>query len=103
MCIFQPHRISRVKNLKYEFSKSFKKADTVILCPIYKASENKNLGFSYESFAKLIIKNSKVNLIKVQNEKDLEKLIRQTGYGEKIYIGMGAGTISGWMKNLRTI
>ena len=103
VCIFQPHRISRVKHLKYEFSKSFKKADTVILCPIYKASENKNLGFSYESFAKLIIKNSKVNLIKVQNEKDLEKLIRQTGYGEKIYIGMGAGTISGWMKNLRTI
>ena len=31
ICIFQPHRISRVKNLKFEFSRSFKKADTVIL------------------------------------------------------------------------
>jgi len=103
ICVFQPHRISRVKNLKNEFSKSFKKADTVILCPIYKASENIKLGFSYESFAKLIIKNSKVNLIKIENELDLRKLIRQTGYGEKIYIGMGAGTISNWMKNLSTI
>ena len=103
MCVFQPHRISRVKNLKNEFSKSFKKADTVILCPIYKASENIKLGYSYESFAKLIIKNSKVNLIKVENELSLRKLIKQTGYGEKIYIGMGAGTISGWMKNLITV
>ena len=103
VCVFQPHRISRVKNLKKEFSKSFKKADTVILCPIYKASENIKLGYSYESFAKLIIKNSKVNLIKVENELSLRKLIKQTGYGEKIYIGMGAGTISGWMKNLITV
>ena len=100
ICIFQPHRISRVKNLKFEFSRSFKKADTVILCPIYKASENIKLGFAYEKFAKLIIKNSNVSLIKIENEDSLKKLIKQTGYGEKIYIGMGAGTISNWMRNL---
>ena len=29
ICIFQPHRISRVKNLQEEFSKSFKKAGTL--------------------------------------------------------------------------
>ena len=100
ICIFQPHRISRVKNLKFEFSRSFKKADTVILCPIYKASENIKLGFPYEKFAKLIIKNSNVSLIKIENEDSLKKLIKQTGYGEKIYIGMGAGSISNWMRNL---
>ena len=100
ICIFQPHRISRVKNLKFEFSRSFKKADTVILCPIYKASENIKLGFAYEKFAKLIIKNSNVSLIKIENEDSLKKLIKQTGYGEKIYIGMGAGSISNWMRNL---
>ena len=100
ICIFQPHRISRVKNLKFEFSRSFKKADAVILCPIYKASENIKLGFAYEKFAKLIIKNSNVSLIKIENEDSLKKLIKQTGYGEKIYIGMGAGSISNWMRNL---
>ena len=100
VCIFQPHRISRVKNLKFEFSRSFKKADTVILCPIYKASENIKLGFEYKKFAKLIIKNSNVSLIKIENEESLKKLIKQTGYGEKIYIGMGAGSISSWMRNL---
>ena len=101
ICVFQPHRISRVKSLKMEFSKCFKKADTVILCPIYKANENLKLGFSYSSFAKLIIKNSKVKLININNDIELKKLIKQTAYGEKIYIGMGAGSISSWMRNLK--
>ena len=101
ICIFQPHRISRVKNLKLEFSKSFIKSDTVLLCPIYKASENINLGFSYNSFAQLIIKNSKVKLINIENEKELQKFLKQTAYGNKIYVGMGAGSISNWMRNLK--
>ena len=83
------------------FSKCFKKANTVLLCPIYKANENIKLGFSYNSFAKLIIKNSKVKLINIEDEQNLTKFLRQTAYGEKIYIGMGAGSISTWMKNLK--
>ena len=39
VCIFQPHRISRLKDLKREFTYAFKDADTVILCPIYSAGE----------------------------------------------------------------
>ena len=100
ICIFQPHRISRVKNLKFEFSRSFKKADTVILCPIYKANEKLKLGFSYNSFARLIINNSRVKLINIENELALKNFLKQTAYGEKIYISMGAGSISSWMKNL---
>ena len=99
--VFQPHRISRVKNMKLEFSKSFINADTVLLCPIYKANENLKLGFSYNSFAKLIIKNSKVKLIYIKNEENLKKFLKKTAYGEKIYIGMGAGSISNWMRNLK--
>ena len=52
VCIFQPHRISRVISLKKEFSKCFKKADTVLLCPIYTANEKLRLNFTYHSFAK---------------------------------------------------
>jgi len=63
ICIFQPHRISRLKDLKKEFSLSFKKANTVILCPIYTAGEKIKLGFKYNNFAKDIIKNSKVNYL----------------------------------------
>jgi len=100
VCIFQPHRISRLKNLHDEFSKSFKKADTVILCPIFKAGENIKLGFSYNNFAKKIIKNSKVKLILIKNKLDLVKYVQQNIYGNKIAIGMGAGSISNWIRDL---
>jgi UDP-N-acetylmuramate--alanine ligase len=100
ICIFQPHRISRLKNLHEEFSKSFKKADIVILCPIYKAGEKIKLGFSYNNFAKKIIKNSKVKLILIKNNSDLIKYVKQNIYGNKIVIGMGAGSISNWIRDL---
>ena len=100
ICIFQPHRISRLKDLKKEFSFSFKKADTVILCPIYTAGEKMKLGFSYDNFAKDIIKNSKVKLFMVNDQYQLAMLIKNTIYGKKIVVGMGAGTISAWMKEL---
>ena len=103
VCVFQPHRISRVISLKKEFSKCFKKADTVLLCPIYTANEKLKLNFTYHSFAKLIIKNSNVRLIQLDDELQLQKFIKQNVFGEKIYIGMGAGSISNWMKNLKNI
>ena len=103
VCVFQPHRISRVLNLKKEFSKCFRLADTVLLCPIYTANEKIKLNFTYNSFAKLIIKNSNVRLIQVEHELQLQRFIKQNAFGEKIFIGMGAGSISSWMKNLKNI
>jgi len=100
ICVFQPHRISRLKDLKKEFTLSFKKADVVILCPVYAAGEKIKLGFSYENFAKDIIKNSKVKLFMVSDQYQLAKFIQSYIYGKKIVIGMGAGTISNWMREL---
>ena len=100
ICVFQPHRISRLKDLKKEFSLSFKKADIVILCPVYAAGEKIKLGFNYSSFAKDIIKNSKIKLFMVNDQYELAKLTKNTIYGKKIVIGMGAGTISAWMREL---
>jgi len=103
ICIFQPHRISRLKDLKKEFSFSFKKADIVILCPIYTAGEKMKLGFNYNTFAKEIINNSKVKLFMVDNQYQLAKFIKSNIYGKKIVVGMGAGTISAWIKELPSL
>ncbi|WP_440937651.1 UDP-N-acetylmuramate--L-alanine ligase [Candidatus Pelagibacter sp.] len=100
VCIFQPHRISRLTDLKKEFSLAFKNADEVILCPIYTAGEKMKLSFNYQNFAKEIIKNSKVKVFTVENQFQIAKFIKQTFYGKKIVIGMGAGSISSWMKEL---
>jgi len=100
VCIFQPHRISRLKDLKKEFTYAFKDADTVILCPIYAAGEKIKLGFKYEDFARKIIKNSHVKLFMVENNYQLAKYLKQNMYGKKIVVGMGAGSISSWIKDL---
>ncbi len=100
VCIFQPHRISRLKDLRKEFSFSFKDADTVILCPIYTAGEKIKLGFDYNMFAKEIIQNSKVKLFMIKDKLQLAKFLKHNMYGDKIVIGMGAGSISNWMKEL---
>ena len=100
ICVFQPHRISRLRDLKKEFSFSFKKANTVILCPVYAAGEKMKLGFNYDNFARDIIKNSKVKLFMINNQYELAKLIKNTIHGKKIVIGMGAGSISAWMREL---
>ena len=100
ICIFQPHRISRLKDLKKEFTHAFRGADKVILFPIYTAGEKIKLGFSYLNFAKELIKNSKVKLFLVDDKYQLAKYIKNNIYGKKIVIGMGAGTISAWMREL---
>ncbi len=100
ICIFQPHRFSRLKDLKEEFTYAFKDADTVILCPIYSAGEKIKLGFKYENFAKQIIKNSNVKLFMVSNNIQLANFLKKNMYGKKIVVGMGAGSISNWIKEL---
>ncbi len=100
ICVFQPHRVSRLKNLRKDFVRAFKNADTVLLCPIYKAGENISLGFSYLSFANELINESNVRLIFIKDQYQLAKFVRQNIYGHKIVVGMGAGSISSWMRDL---
>ncbi|MBM3631140.1 MAG: UDP-N-acetylmuramate--L-alanine ligase [Alphaproteobacteria bacterium] len=100
ICIFQPHRISRLKDQKKEFTFAFKDADQVILCPIYDAGEKIKLGFNYYSFAEDIIKNSKVKLFLINDQFQLAKFVKYSIYGKKIVVGMGAGSISAWIREL---
>ena len=100
VCVFQPHRITRLKDLRKEFSFAFQDADIVILCPIYTAGEKIKLGFNYLSFAKEIVKNSKVKVFLINDEYQLAKFVKKNMYGKKIIIGMGAGSISNWMSKL---
>ena len=103
VCIFQPHRISRLKDLRKEFSFAFKNADIVILCPVYTAGEKIKLGFNYHDFAKEIARNSKVKLFLVNDNKQLAIFLKKNMYGKKIVIGMGAGSISNWMRELPSL
>ena len=99
--VFEPHRYSRIFSLKQKFSKSFTKSDLVLICPIYAAGEKKNFNLNLFNFARLISKNSRTQVVIVKNQKELSNYLKKNLISDEIVIGMGAGSISQWMRELK--
>ena len=100
ICVFQPHRYSRVKFLKRDFAESFKESDLVVLCPVYSAGEKNKYNFSQKVFSKDIAKQSKIQVINIKNEKDLKNFLQKNLVEDEIVICMGAGSISNWIREI---
>ena len=100
ICVFQPHRYSRVNSLKNEFASSFKSSDTVVLCPVYSAGEKIRYNFNQDSFAKLISNKSKTQIINIKNQKELKSYFKKNLLEDEMVICMGAGTISNWIREI---
>ncbi|MGP8174123.1 MAG: UDP-N-acetylmuramate--L-alanine ligase, partial [Terracidiphilus sp.] len=58
--VFQPHRYTRTKDLMDEFGSAFADADTVIVLPIYAASEEPIPGVTAERLAEQIKQSSRI-------------------------------------------
>ena len=101
LVIFQPHRYSRVIKLQKEFTKCFLKTDKVLLCPVYPAGEKKNKKYNSLNFAKKINTHSKSQVIIINDYQDLVRFFKKNLINNEIVIGMGAGSISQWIRNLK--
>ncbi len=100
ICVFQPHRYSRVHHLKNEFASSFKLCDMVVLCPVYSAGEKIKHNFDQNRFSQLISKKSKTQLINIKDQNELKKYIKKNILSNEIVICMGAGSISNWIREI---
>ena len=100
ICVFQPHRYSRVKVLKNEFATSFRSTDTVVLCPIYSAGEKIKYNFNQSSFSKLISKKSKIQVVNIKDQEELKNYFKKNLLDNEIVICMGAGSISNWIREI---
>tara|TARA_Y100000590_G_scaffold285802_1_gene321595 strand:+ start:766 stop:2157 length:1392 start_codon:yes stop_codon:yes gene_type:complete len=98
--VFQPHRYSRVKLLKKEFSLSFKSSDKLLLCPVYSAGEKVDKSYNEKEFSKLIAKNSNIQVVLIKGQEDLNKFFKKNLLDDELIIGMGAGSITKWMKEI---
>ena len=100
ICVFQPHRYSRVKVLKNEFATSFRSTDTVVLCPIYSAGEKIKYNFNQSSFSKLISKKSKIQVVNIKDQEELKNYFKKNLLDNEMVICMGAGSISNWIREI---
>jgi len=100
ICVFQPHRYSRVKFLKNEFALSFRSSDAVVLCPIYSAGEKIKHNFNQNSFSQLISKKSKTQVINIKDQEELKNYFKKNLLDNEMVICMGAGSISNWIKEI---
>ncbi len=101
--VFEPHRFSRVMTLKKKFAQSFVNSDLVLLCPIYSAGEKKIKKFDIIEFGKLISRLSNTQVIIIKNYTDIELYFKRNLINDEIIIGMGAGSISKYMRELKFI
>ena len=100
ICVFQPHRYSRVKLLKNEFASSFKYCDELILCPVYSAGEKIKYNFNQNDFSKLISKKSNLQVINIKNKDELKSYFKKNLLKDELVICMGAGSISNWIREI---
>ena len=98
ICVFQPHRYSRIKSLKNDFASSFKECDEVLLCPVYSAGEKIKYNFSQDNFSKLISEKSKVQVINIKDQIEMKNYFKKNLLYDEMVICMGAGSISNWLK-----
>mgnify|MGYP001163529977 FL=1 len=92
IAVFQPHRYTRVQSLQTEFSKCFKKADTVLVMDVYAAGEKNINSFKIDKLIKSIKRNSKVEAFHL---KSIELMTKYLDNDKKnLIIFMGAGDIS---------
>ncbi|MDC3171796.1 UDP-N-acetylmuramate--L-alanine ligase, partial [Pelagibacteraceae bacterium] len=92
IAVFQPHRYSRVLTLKKEFSKCFKKANTVLVLDIYAAGEKNYTSFKIKTLVNLIKNNSKTDTHYIESIDLVSKFLNS---GKRnLVIFMGAGDIS---------
>ena len=92
IAVFQPHRYSRVLTLKKEFSKCFKKANTVLVLDIYAAGEKNYTSFKIKTLVNLIKNNSKTDTHYIESIDLVSKFLNA---GKRnLVLFMGAGDIS---------
>ncbi len=96
ICVFQPHKFSRVHDLFNEFCGAFSDADCVIVSDIYSAGQAPIAGVSQDALVEGIKKSGHKNVIKLPSEKDLAGIVKGQIESGDLVLCTGAGTVTYW-------
>ena len=96
LCVFEPHRYSRIFSTMHELSNCFKDADHVAVWDIYTAGETDTLGITKDMITnKILDTDHKYDVSQISNLDDLKNTVNDLKYSPSdIIVFMGAGKIS---------
>jgi UDP-N-acetylmuramate--alanine ligase len=100
ICVFQPHKYSRVHDLFNEFCNAFIDADCVIVSDIYSASQAPIEGITQDKIIAGIKETGHKNVIKLNHENELASILKTQIKKGDLVLCTGAGTISSWAYKL---
>jgi UDP-N-acetylmuramate--alanine ligase len=96
ICVFEPHKFSRVHDLFNEFCNAFSDADYVIVSDIYSAGQAPIAGITQDNLIAGIKKTGHKNVIKLNSDKDLAAVVKPLiAEGDMVFC-TGAGKVTYW-------
>ena len=100
IAVHQPHRYSRLSSLFDDFCACFNEADVVAIAEVYAAGEDPIPGASRDDLVAGLIRHGHRHARAIQDEDDLERLVREQTVPGDMVVCLGAGTISAWANGL---
>jgi UDP-N-acetylmuramate--alanine ligase len=101
IAVVQPHRYTRLRDTFEQFAKCLNDADVAVIAPVYAAGEQPIDGIDRDSYAEALRAHGHRNVITIDGEADLTQAVVPFLKPGGAVVGLGAGSISGWMHNLQ--
>jgi len=100
IAVHQPHRYSRLSSLFEDFCGCFNEADVVGITPVYSAGEDPVPGAGRDDLVAALRRHGHRYAVALDDEDDLERLVRAEAQPGDIVVCLGAGTITAWANGL---
>lgn len=94
ICVFQPHRYSRISLLKDEFATAFTSADEIYMTDIYSSGEDPISGIDGHTIPNIISEVTHQHVNYVEDVNDLPAVLAKVVRPNDLVITMGAGSIN---------
>jgi UDP-N-acetylmuramate--alanine ligase len=101
VAVVQPHRYTRLRDTFEQFAKCLNDADVAVVAPVYAAGEAPIEGISRDSYAEALRAHGHRHVVTIEGEADLAAAVRPFLKPGGAVVGLGAGSISGWMQGLQ--
>lgn len=100
IAVHQPHRFTRLHHHFDEFCACFNDADVVGIADVFAAGEEPIEGAGRDDLVAGLIRHGHRHARAVNDEADLERLVREQARPGDMVVCLGAGTISTWANGL---